>query len=102
MAKTTLSINQVKHIAELANLPISDARAEQLQETLAQSLDVISNLQELDVSNTPQTHQVTETENVWRDDVVDTERMFSQAQALANAPKIHEGYFVVNQVISQD
>lgn len=102
MAKASITTQQVQHVAELATIPISEKEAAQLQEAFVETLEVISNLQELDTSTVEPTHQVTGLENVWREDTIDESRMFSQAAALANADKTHQGYFVVPQVIDQD
>lgn len=102
MAKKSISKQQVKHVAELANIPVSDQEAAKLETAFTETLGVISNLQKLDVSTVEPTHQVTGLENIWREDEIDQTRMFTQEQALANAPKQHQGYFVVPQIIDQD
>jgi Asp-tRNA(Asn)/Glu-tRNA(Gln) amidotransferase C subunit len=39
--------------------------------------------------------------NVLREDVVEEKRMFTQEEALSNAKKTHQGFFVVDQLIDQ-
>lgn len=102
MKKTNISLQQVQHIAHLANIPVSEAELVRLQSAFDETLDVISNLKELDTTKVTPTHQVTGLENVLREDEVSEKRMFSQQAALANASKTHAGYFVVPQIISQD
>jgi len=92
----------VSHVAKLANIPISDQEEKNLELAFEETLAVVEQLQSVDVSGVEPTFQVTGLENVMRDDVVDDRRMFTQAQALANAKTTHDGYFVVPQVISQD
>ncbi|MBW7956172.1 Asp-tRNA(Asn)/Glu-tRNA(Gln) amidotransferase subunit GatC [Patescibacteria group bacterium] len=92
----------VSHVAKLANIPISDQEEKNLELAFEETLAVVEQLQTVDVSGVEPTFQVTGLENVMRDDVVDDRRMFTQAQALANAKATHDGYFVVPQVISQD
>jgi aspartyl-tRNA(Asn)/glutamyl-tRNA(Gln) amidotransferase subunit C len=106
MTKNTPKINitpvQVRHVANLAHIPVSDEEATQLTKAFADTLTVVDALQMVDVTGIEPTHQVTGLENVWREDVVDEERQFTQEQALANAPRSHQGYFVVGQIINQE
>lgn len=102
MTNNAINAQQVKQVAQLANLPLADEEVAKLEAAFDETLPVISNLQKLDTSSVEPTHQVTGLENVLREDIVDTSRMFSQVQALANAPKKHEGFFVVPQIIDQD
>ena len=92
----------VSHIAHLANIPISDDEEKKLTVAFEDTLKVIDELREVPVKNVEPTYQVTGLENIWREDEIDEKRMFSQDQALANAPKKHDGYFVVPQVIAQE
>lgn len=93
--------NQIKHIADLANIPVTDQEQENLQQAFEETLDTIAELQSVDVSKVEPTHQVTGLTNVLRKDVVDTDNMFSQKQALANAKQTHNGYFVVPRIIEE-
>jgi len=45
--------------------------------------------------------QVTGLENATREDEVQEERMFTQEEALRNAPRTHNGYFVVDQILDK-
>lgn len=97
-----ISQQQVQHVAKLALIPVSNEEAQNFREAFEQTLNVIDNLKIVDTTSTEPTHQVTGLENVLREDVVDTERMFTQEQALANAPHQHEGYFVVDRILHND
>ena len=102
MADTQFTAKTVQHIAQLANMPITSVEESKLAAQFAETIDVVMKMSELDTSHTEPTHQVTGLENVWRDDVVQPERTFSQVQALANTTTSYQGYFVVPQVIAQD
>lgn len=102
MPENTTQAFPVQHVAQLSNIPITDEEAKKLESEFAETLQVIADLKTVDVSNIPPTFQVTGLENILREDVVDERKMFTQEQALANAPKKHEGFFVVSQVINQD
>jgi len=100
--KTTISKQQVKHIATLANIPISEQEVQSLEKAFAETLKVVDKLQSVDVTNVKPTHQVTGLTNIFREDIVDKDRMLSQNDALANSRKTHNGYFVVPRIIDKD
>ncbi len=92
----------VKHIAQLAHIPITDEEEKKLEKAFVETLGVVNELKEVDVTGVEPTSQVTGLENVWREDVIRPEDTFTQAEALSNAKKSFQGYFVVPQVIDQD
>ena len=92
----------VSHVSQLANIPITEDETTSFAQAFEETLDVIENLTELDTSNTESTHQVTGLENIFREDEVNPETMFSQDQALANTTQTHEGYFLVDRIIDND
>lgn len=89
------------HIADLAQIPISADQAQKLATAFEETLSVVKKLTEIDTSAVKPTHQVTNLQNVWREDLVEETTMFSQAEALANATRQYQGYFVVPQVITK-
>ncbi|NCN87275.1 MAG: Asp-tRNA(Asn)/Glu-tRNA(Gln) amidotransferase subunit GatC [Candidatus Pacebacteria bacterium] len=92
---------QIKHIAELAFIPITEEEENSLIDAFEETLDVISELQSVDVSGVEPTSQVTGFENVLREDIINKENMFSQADALKNAKETYDGYFVVPRIIDE-
>ena len=94
-----ITLAEVRKIAVLAMLPISEVLITKFHPQLALVLEYVSKIQKIDTDNVAETSQVTKLENVFREDVVDRQRMFSQTQALSNAKRIHDGYFVVNAII---
>jgi aspartyl/glutamyl-tRNA(Asn/Gln) amidotransferase C subunit len=100
---TGITPKLVAHIAELAHLPLTNEKqTNNLVEAFKETLGVIKNLKEVDTSSIEPTYQVTGLENILREDVVDEKRMFTQKEALQNAPIQYQGYFVVPQVLDQD
>lgn len=100
---TDITPEIVAHIAELAHLPVGDQKqSANLIAAFQETLAVIENLKELDTSKVDPTHQVTGLVNILREDVVDEKRMFTQEEALQNAPIQYQGYFVVPQILDQD
>jgi aspartyl-tRNA(Asn)/glutamyl-tRNA(Gln) amidotransferase subunit C len=97
-----MNITSVRHIAKLANIPISEQEEESIAAAFTDTLQVVDELKEVDVAGVEPTHQVTGLTNVTRDDVVDEKRMFTQAEAVFNAKRAHNGYFVVERVIDNE
>ena len=91
----------VVKVAQLAHLTLTPVQEEKFAKQLSSVLAYISKVQALDTNNVEETSQVTGLTNVFREDVVDTERMLTQEQALSNAKKTHKGYFVVPAVFDQ-
>ncbi len=89
----------VEHIAQLAQIPVSEKEKTELAEAFNQTLGVIDQLKEVETAGVEPTHQVTGLVNNTREDLVTTETMFTQEEALANAKRTHQGYFVVERVI---
>lgn len=102
MAQQSFSSQTVQHIAQLANIPVTPDEEKMLATAFNETIDVVAQMSQLDTSQTSPTHQVTGLENAWREDVVTPERMLTQSQALANAAHVHEGFFVVAQIIDQN
>lgn len=97
-----ITAKQVQHIATLADLQVTQPEATGLAAAFEETLKVVDKLQTVDTAGIEPTHQVTGLENIWREDQPRPEFMFSQTDALANAAAVHNGYFVVPQVIDHD
>ncbi len=95
-----LSIEQVKKVARLANLPITEEEEEVYSGQLSKILDYIDQLNSVDTSSVGPTFNVTGNSNVWREDEVS--ESLSQEEALANAPKTRDGYFVTKGVFQEE
>ena len=79
-----LTPDDVTHVALLARLGLSEEERRRLGGELDLILEHISALQRADISDVPETAQVGDLVNVWREDV--PEPSLSAEQALANAP----------------
>lgn len=95
---STITTNDVRHLAQLSNLGLSDEQIESLQGDIANILDYINQLNELDTTGVEPTYQVTGLENVWRDDEVDQGQV-SREQLLALAPEQSDNSIKVPQVL---
>lgn len=98
---TKFTPQDVSHIALLANIPVTEKEKKSLAEGFTKTISVVENLNKLNVS-TVDSHHMTGLVNVFREDTVDETRMFTQEQALKNAPHTQDGYFIVDQLIDQD
>jgi len=94
-----ITTKDVKHLAKLANLPLDADRLDKLVGQVETTFEYIDTLQKIDTSSITETNQVTGLTNVWREDVVDESRMLTQDEALKNATKTHQGYFLVQAIL---
>lgn len=97
-----MTASDVDHIAKLAEIPITPDEKKRLAAGFTAVVKVLDTLKSVDVSGVEPTNQVTGLENVMREDAVDATRTFTQDQALANAPRKHNGFFVTDQVVDQE
>ena len=92
-----ISRGEVKHVAKLARLKITDPEADAYQKELNAVLEHFEALQELDTENVEPMSHVLEMKNVWRED---EPRKSSKAESLmANAPEEESGYFKVPKIL---
>lgn len=90
-----ITLDQLRHVAKLARIPLTENQEPVFLTQLESILDYFDVINKTDTSKVDPTYQVTGLKNITREDVVDEERMFTQKQALANAPHRQDGYFVV-------
>ena len=95
---TDISIDDVRHLAQLSSLQLSDNEAESLRKDLADILKYINQLSELDTSGVEPTYQVIDIDNVWRDDPIDTYGLDREA-LLALAPEKEANQIKVPKVL---
>lgn len=93
-----ISEDEVKRIARLARIGLSDAEVAKMSDELGNILTFVEQLQKVDISDTLPTDQVTGLEDVWREDVVQPSP--PREQLLANAPAQKDGYIVVKRVLN--
>jgi aspartyl-tRNA(Asn)/glutamyl-tRNA(Gln) amidotransferase subunit C len=95
---TQISRNDVQHLAQLSSLHLSDSELDGLQVDLSNILQYVEQLGELDTAGVEPTYQVTDLENVWRDDQV-AEGGVSREQLLALAPDTADNQVKVPKVL---
>lgn len=95
-----LSIEEVKHIAKLANLKLND---DQLAVFSSQLSEVLDYIEVLNLENTDQVEplsNVTKKTNIFRKDEV--KPSLSQEECLKNAPDTYKGYFKVKAIFNNE
>lgn len=107
MRKTnkTFTTKSVSQMAAAAHIPCSPAQQKALATAFTETVEVVANvydiLQEKQASETPPLNQISGLSNIMREDVVVKTDMFSQDEALANAPATHDGFFLVDRILEE-
>ncbi len=92
-----LSNQEVRHVALLARLALSDEQVEKLQGELNSILDHIDQISQLDLEGVePTTHSIPVV-NSWREDVVVPG--LDRETALMNAPEREDGAFLIPRIV---
>lgn len=90
----------VDHVAKLANLSLSPAEKKIFEDQLGKVLDYINHLNKVNTVNIEPIGQITELVNVTREDKAAPS--LSQGEALANAPRTHNGFFEVDAIFEEN
>ncbi|MDQ6695726.1 MAG: Asp-tRNA(Asn)/Glu-tRNA(Gln) amidotransferase subunit GatC [Chloroflexota bacterium] len=94
-----LTPEEVRHVAMLARLGITETEVESLRSQMTQVLDYIAVLQEVDTSSVAPTAQILSHLNVSRAD--ERRPSLPPKLALQNAPDMEEGFFSVPAVFEE-
>ena len=89
--------DDVRKVARLSRIAVTDAHAEELVGELNGILNWIDQLNEVDVDGVEPMTSVVETTLPMREDVVTDGNI--QDQVLANAPRSEDGFFVVPKAV---
>ena len=95
---TQISTTDVQHLAQLSSLQLDEAETENLRSDLESIVGYIEQLSELDTSGVEPTYQVTDLQNVWREDVVNNYGIDKDA-LLALAPATEAQQIKVPKVL---
>lgn len=88
---------QVRHVAKLSRLDLTDDEVGRLSGELSAIVEYIEKLNELDVEGVEPLAHCLPIHNVFREDVV--KESLSNEEALSNAPQRHDEYFKVPKVL---
>jgi aspartyl-tRNA(Asn)/glutamyl-tRNA(Gln) amidotransferase subunit C len=92
-----LSYEQVRHIAWLARLGLSEEEVEKFSLQLSNILENSEILQQVDTANVPPATHTVPLQNIFRKD--DVAESYPQAEILSNAPKQEENCFKVQAIL---
>ena len=95
-----LTKDQVKHVAKLANLPLSEEEEEKYAQQLSKILEYIDQLNSVDTSNIEPTFNVSVQSNVESEDKLG--ECLPQEDVLSNASKKEKGFFVTKGVFDHE
>lgn len=96
---TTISLDDIKKLATLSALKMSDSEAVTLQLELQNILKFVEQLDSVDTTGVEPTYQVTGLENVWREDEI-IDYGLSREALLKNAPDSQDGQIKVKRVLA--
>ena len=91
-----ISEEQVRHVANLARLGLTDGEVEKMSGQLGAILDSIEQIQELDLADVPPTSNPLNLTNVLRPD--EPHHELPREEALAPAPDDADGLFAVPRI----
>ena len=94
-----ISVDEVKRLAKLARIGLSDPETTQMSEELGNILTFVEQLRKVDISDTVPTDQVTGLEDVWREDIIHPSP--PRHQILSNTPTQKDGYILVKRVLNE-
>jgi aspartyl-tRNA(Asn)/glutamyl-tRNA(Gln) amidotransferase subunit C len=92
-----ISEKDVRHVALLARLAITDAEVQKFTQQLDDILEHAGKISALNVENVPPTSHAIPLKNVFREDKVGN--CLTPEEALANAPKKEDQAFVVPRIV---
>ncbi len=95
-----LTVEEVKHVAELAKLALTEEEIQQFTQQLSAILDYAAQVQAVDTSAVPPTPYVLPLVNVLDED--QPRPSLPTDVALANAPDREDGYFRVRAVFDEE
>ena len=95
-----ITIDEVKRIAALSRIAITEAEASAMAVELGGIVEFVEQLQKIDTTGVEPTSQVTGLEDVWRpDEIRPASENIAQAELLKNAPAQQDGYIKVRRVM---
>lgn len=94
-----ISNDQVKHVANLARLALTDEEAEKMTKQLDAIITFAEQLNELDTENVEPTYHVLDMKNVLREDI--PQPGLPREEVLKNAPEHQDGQFKVPSILGE-
>lgn len=95
---STISISDIKKLATLSAIKMTDEECETMKDQLEAILGYVKQLDDIDTAGLEPTYQVTGLSNVMRDDEI-IDYGITREQLLANAPAEQDGQIKVRRVL---
>lgn len=95
-----LTKDQVKHVAKLANLPLTEDEEVKFASQLSAILEYVETLNKVDTKGIEPTYNTSGNKNALRTD--ETKDSLTQDEALVNAKNKKEGFFVTKGVFAEE
>ena len=95
----TIDKETVEKVAHLARLELSETEKQDMIQDMSKILDFMAKLNELDTTGVEPLVYMTDGANVLREDAV--KQTITHEEALQNAPKHDDDYFLVAKVIEK-
>jgi aspartyl-tRNA(Asn)/glutamyl-tRNA(Gln) amidotransferase subunit C len=95
-----ISREEVRHLADLARIDLSDAELDHLAPQLGVILESIASINEVAAEDVPPTSHALPLTNVFREDVVVPG--LTAEQALAGAPEVDQQRFSVPRILGEE
>lgn len=92
-----LTTDEVKKVAEMARIELSNEEVEKFQQDLSSVLDYVDALKEVDTDGLEIVSSVTGLENVSRADIA--KPIDYQEEIMANAPQTKDKYYKVKSIL---
>lgn len=89
----SISKEQIKHLAHLSRLELSDSELDAMQGDMEKILEFVAKIDALDLSGVEPLTQMSSSVDIMREDKVG--EMLTKEQALKNAPDANSDYFRV-------
>lgn len=96
---SSLSKDNILHLAKLANLSISGEEVQKYQSQFEQTIEYVDNLSELDTTSVEASASSTRLDNVYFDDGTENRRGLSPEQAMANTTSKKGNAFKVSRIL---
>ncbi|PLS05656.1 Asp-tRNA(Asn)/Glu-tRNA(Gln) amidotransferase subunit GatC [Neobacillus cucumis] len=94
-----ISTDEVKHVANLARLAVTEEEVEKFTKQLDKIITFAEQLNELDTENVKPTYHVLDMKNVLREDV--PQKGLPREEVLKNAPEHQDGQIKVPSILGE-
>lgn len=97
--KKILTSEEIKHLARLANLLLSEPELKKYSNQLEETIEYVENLNELDTKNIPPTSHIVNLKDIFFADGEKNNRALTNDEATKNAKNKKRGFFVVKRIL---